>query len=31
MTLVKHQNYQTIKLSVNNKNKLKVGIEKARE
>ena len=31
MTLVKHRNYQAITLSVNNKNKLKVGNEKARK
>ena len=30
MTLVQHRNNQTIRLSENNKNKLKVGIEKAR-
>ena len=29
MTLVQHGNYPTIKLRVNNKSKLKVGIEKA--
>ena len=29
MTLVQHGNYRTIKLRVNNKSKLKVGIEKA--